>query len=71
MNEWIESRNPRAKVVGSRRLPDPGAESLEAAGRLARSSMLLRSKGFRARHGIYRFQNHQEADEWMMRVETR
>jgi len=71
MNELIESGDPRAKVVGRRRMPRPGPESLEAAGNLIRSSALLRPKPIRVRHGVYRFRSHQEADEWMMRIQMR
>jgi hypothetical protein len=68
MNELIESGDPRAKVVGKRRMPKPGAESLEAAGKLIRACTRLRPKPFRVRHGVYRFNSHKEADEWMMNL---
>jgi hypothetical protein len=71
MNEWIESGDLRAKVVGRRRMPRPGPESLAAAGDLIRACTLLRPKPIRVRHGVYRFHSHQEADEWMMRIQMR
>ena len=71
MNELIESGDPRAKVVGRRRMPKPGAESLEAAGKLIRACTLMRPRPFRVRHGVYRFSSHKEADEWMMNLMIR
>ncbi len=69
MNELIESGDPRAKVVGRRRMPRP--ESLEAAGNLIRACTLMRPNPFRVRHGVYRFMSHEEADEWMMNLQIR
>jgi hypothetical protein len=71
MNELIESGDPRAKVVGKRRIPRPGVESLEAAGKLIRACTRLRLKPFRVRRGVYRFNSHKEADEWMMNLMLR
>lgn len=71
MNELIESGDPRAKVVGKRRMPQPGPESLEAAGILIRSCARLRPGPLRVRRGVYRFHSHQEADEWMMELQMR
>jgi hypothetical protein len=69
MNELIESGDPRAKVVGRRRMPQPGVESLEAAGKLIRACSRLRPKPFRVRRGVYRFMTHEAADEWMMNLQ--
>lgn len=68
MNELIDSGDPWAKVVGKRRMPEPGSESLAAGGRLNRLAGTLRAKPFRMKHGVYRFQSHEEADEWMMNL---
>ncbi|MDP3851405.1 MAG: hypothetical protein Q8Q59_12930 [Luteolibacter sp.] len=68
MNELIESGDPRAKVVGKRRMPNPGIESLTAGGQLNRLAGTLRAKPFETKHGVYRFKTHEEADEWMMNL---
>jgi hypothetical protein len=68
MNELIESGDPRAKVVGKRRMPKAGSESLAAAGALNRLATKLRDRPMIMKHGVYRFKSHQEADEWMMKM---
>ena len=71
MNELIESGDPRAKVVGRRRPPELGSESLQAAAALNLLAMQLRRRPFRVKHGVYRFKSHEEADEWMMNLQLR
>lgn len=71
MNELIESNDPRAKVVGNRRMPKEGGECLAAIGALNRLAMQLRGRPLAARHGVYRFKSHEEADEWMTRMMIR
>lgn len=71
MNELIESDDPRAKVVGKRRPPAPGEESLAAAGKLIALATQLRDRPFRAKRGVYRFKTFEEADEWMMNLYLR
>ena len=71
MNEMIESGSPNAKVVGHRRMPTQASESLAAAGDLNRLAMTLRERPMRARHGVYRFRSHEEADKWMMKIMIR
>ena len=71
MNELIESGDPRAKVVGRRRMPKAGVESLEAAGKLIRACTLMRPKPLLVRRGVYRFNTRKEADEWKMNLQIR
>jgi hypothetical protein len=71
MNELIESGDPRAKVVGKRRPPAAGSESLRAAAQLNLLATQLRRRPFRVKHGVYRFKSHEEADEWMMKLQLR
>ena len=71
MNELIESGDPRAKVVGKRRPPAPGSEALKAAAQLNLLATQLRLRPFRAKHGVYRFKSHEEADAWMMNLYLR
>ena len=71
MNELIESGDPRAKVVGKRRMPKAGSEALAAAGALNRLAVKLRGRPLLAKHGVYRFKSHEEADEWMMKMMIR
>ena len=71
MNELIESGDPRAKVVGKRRMPKEGSESLAAGGALNRLATQLRERPLAAKHGVYRFKSHEEADEWMMKMMIR
>jgi len=71
MNELIESGDPRAKVVGKRRPPAAGSESLKAAARLNLLAAQLRNRPFRVKHGVYRFTTHEEADAWMMNLYLR
>lgn len=68
MNELIDSGDPRAKVVGKRRRPRPGSESLAAGGKLNQLADQLRPKPLRVKHGVYRFKSHEEADEWTMNL---
>jgi hypothetical protein len=68
MNELIESGDPRAKVVGKRRMPAAGSESLAAGGKLNRLAEKLRDRPFTTRHGVYRFNSREQADEWMMNL---
>ncbi len=68
MNELIESGDPRAKVVGKRRMPAPGSESLAAGGMLNQLAGKLRVRPLKTRHGVYRFKSHEQADEWMMNL---
>ena len=68
MNELIESGDPRAKVVGKRRMPAAGSESLAAGGQLNRLAEKLRGRPFATQHGVYRFNSHEQADEWMMNL---
>jgi len=71
MNELIESGDPRVRVVGKRRMPKAGSEVLGAAGALNRLAVKLRCRPLRAKHGVYRFKSHEEADEWMMKMMIR
>jgi hypothetical protein len=71
MNELIESGDPRAKVVGKRRMPAPGTESLAAAGAINRLAMKLRHRPLITKHGVYRFKSHEKADEWMIKMMIR
>ena len=68
MNELIESGDPRAKVVGKRRPPSAGSESLIAAAKLNLLALRLRNRPFRVKRGVYRFKTHEEADLWMMNL---
>jgi hypothetical protein len=68
MNELIESGDPRAKVVGKRRPPTPGSECLKAAALINNLTSRLRTRPFRVKRGVYRFTNHEQADEWMMKL---
>lgn len=68
MNELIESGDPRAKVVGKRRPPAAGSESLIAAATLNLLALRLRNRPFRVKRGVYRFKTHEEADLWMMNL---
>jgi hypothetical protein len=68
MNELIESGDPRAKVVGKRRMPAAGSESLAAGGQLNRLAGTLRARPLTTKHGVYRFNSHEQADEWMMNL---
>ncbi|MEX1116054.1 MAG: hypothetical protein WEB53_12440 [Akkermansiaceae bacterium] len=71
MNELIESGDPRAKVVGKRRPPAAGSESLKAAAALNLLACQLRRRPFKVARGVYRFTTHQEADLWMMHLQLR
>lgn len=71
MNELIESGDPRAKVVGKRRMPKTGSEALAAGGAMNRLAMKLRHRPLITKHGVYRFKSHEEADEWMMKMMIR
>lgn len=71
MNELIESGDPRAKVVGRRRPPAAGDESLIAAGKLNLLAAELRDRPFRVKSGVYRFKSFEEADAWMMNLYLR
>jgi hypothetical protein len=71
MNELIESGDPRTKVVGKRRQPAEGSESLAAGGALNQLCGQLRERPLMAKHGVYRFKSHEEADEWMMKMMIR
>ena len=68
MNELIESGDPRAKVVGKRRPPSAGSESLRAAATLNLLALRLRNRPFRVKRGVYRFKTYEEADLWMMNL---
>lgn len=71
MNELIESGDPRAKVVGKRRPPAAGSESLKAAAQLNLLASQLRNRPFKVKRGIYRFKSHEAADAWMMNLYLR
>ena len=71
MNELIESGDPRAKVVGKRRLRQPGSESLAAGGQMNRLAAQLRQRPLRVKHGVYRFHSHEDADTWMLEIQVR
>ncbi len=71
MNELIESGDPRAKVVGKRRAPREGSESLAAAGKLNRLVTRLRERPLVVKPGVIRFKSHEEADEWKMKLMIR
>ena len=68
VNELIESGDPRAKVVGKRRPPAPGSECLKAAAQINDLCSRLRIRPFRVKRGVYRFESHEQADEWMMKL---
>jgi hypothetical protein len=71
MNELIESGDPRAKVVGKRRPPAAGSESLKAAAALNLLARQLRKCPFKVKRGVYLFTSHEEADSWMMDLQLR
>lgn len=71
MYELIESGDPRAKVVGKRRPPGGGASALRATGQLNALAAALRQRPLKAKHGVYRFTSHEEADAWMMALQIR
>ena len=68
MNELIEAGDPRTKVVGKRRPPAAGSESLKAAAALNLLATQLRQRPFRVIKGVFRFKSHEEADAWMMNL---
>ncbi|MCF7734027.1 MAG: hypothetical protein K9N23_20245 [Akkermansiaceae bacterium] len=71
MNELIEAGDPRAKVVGKRRPPGPGAGALRATGQLNALAAALRQRPFIVKRGVYRFSSHEDADQWMMDLQIR
>jgi hypothetical protein len=71
MNGLIESGDPRAKVVGKRRIPHEGSESLEAGGKLNRLVTQLRERPIVVKQGVHRFKSYEKANEWMMKLMIR
>jgi hypothetical protein len=49
-------------------MPAAGSQSLAAGGQLNRLAEKLRDRPFTTRHGVYRFNSREQADEWMMNL---
>lgn len=71
MNELIESGDPRAKVVGRRRVPQAGgAPDLQSFDRMqAQFHRLWGDLPFRK--GVYRFKTWESFDEWKTKLMMR
>jgi hypothetical protein len=64
MNEMIESGDPRAKVVGKRRMPRPGGDSdWERFNQMQVQFHRLWGE-LPFRKGVYRFKTWESFDEW-------
>ncbi len=67
MEPWMYEDSPPGKIVGTRRPPKAGEESLAVGADLNRLVDALRPRPIRVKHGVYRFRSHEEADEWWMK----